>query len=215
MDDAGARLGIEFLSVLGLPPVPFVELVAGLGCRHLSFALAPITANPLGYPAWSFRGDPGLRRDAVAALRDNGVSVSLGDGFLALGANDLADSGPDLDIVCELGSPRVSVISLDNDLPRALDQLGVFVELAASRGLETVLEYIPGRPIGTLASALTAIRHVGRPDFRLNIDMMHVFRTGSSRGRSRGGRSRAHRLYPGLRRTARRANRGLRARVGP
>ena len=32
-------LGIEFISVFGLPPVEFVHLAADLGCRHISTAL--------------------------------------------------------------------------------------------------------------------------------------------------------------------------------
>jgi hypothetical protein len=31
-------LGIEFISVFGLPPVDFVHLAAGLGCRYISTA---------------------------------------------------------------------------------------------------------------------------------------------------------------------------------
>jgi hypothetical protein len=33
------RLGIEFLSVFGLPPVEFVNLAADLGCRYISTGL--------------------------------------------------------------------------------------------------------------------------------------------------------------------------------
>ena len=32
-------IGIEFISVLGLPPVEFVHLAAGLGCDHVGTSL--------------------------------------------------------------------------------------------------------------------------------------------------------------------------------
>ena len=180
MHDMKQRLGIEFISVLGLPPVAFVALADELDCRNISLAIAPLTENPRGYPAWSFRDDPALRRDTVAALRNHGVSVSLGEGFLCRPGVGLAQSGPDLDIMCELGARRVNVLSLDDDPARALDELGAFAALAAARGLETMLEFIPGMPIGDLAAAIAAIRHVGRRDFRLLVDVMHVFRSGAT-----------------------------------
>jgi sugar phosphate isomerase/epimerase len=180
MTAASERLGIEFISVLGLPPVAFVELAADLGCRNISLAVAPLTQNPHDYQDWSLRGNARLRRETVAALRDHGVSVSLGEGFLVQQDRKLGGSAADLDIMCELGAPRVNVLSLDPDLSRALDELGRFAELAASRGVETVLEFIPGQPIGDLASAMAAKRHVGRSDFRLVVDFMHVFRSGSN-----------------------------------
>jgi hypothetical protein len=40
-------LGIEFISVFGLPPADFVHLAADLGCRYVSTAL---TGRPLKSP---------------------------------------------------------------------------------------------------------------------------------------------------------------------
>ena len=53
-------------------------------------------------------------------------------------------------------------------------------EMAAARGMETTLEFAPGLTIADLPAALAAIRHVGRPDFRLLIDTMHFTRTGAA-----------------------------------
>jgi sugar phosphate isomerase/epimerase len=47
--------------------------------------------------------------------------------------------------------------------------------MAAARGVETCIEIGPG-PISSLAAALAAARHVGRPSFKLLIDTMHFFR---------------------------------------
>ncbi len=59
-------LGLEFISVLAMPPVEFIELAADLGCDGVGMALAPFTANPHGYRAWSLRDDAGV------AARDYG-----------------------------------------------------------------------------------------------------------------------------------------------
>ncbi len=55
-------LGIEFISVFGLPPVEFVHLAADLGCRYISIALTGSPLKSLGYQAFSLKDDVALRR---------------------------------------------------------------------------------------------------------------------------------------------------------
>jgi len=180
MNKQQGRVGIEFISVLGLPPVAFVELAAELECGHIGMALQPMfRENPHGYPPWSLRSDPGLRRDTKAAMRNRGVSISLGEGFLARPDQDIGDSAADLDLMRELGAERVNLVSLDPDLSRAFAQCARFAELATARGLMATLEYLPGLAIGNLATAVAAVRHAANPDFRVLVDAMHFFRSGS------------------------------------
>jgi sugar phosphate isomerase/epimerase len=172
-------IAIEFISVLGLPPVEFVQVAQEIGCRRIGIALEPIVRTAM-YPSWSLRDDSALRQQTIAALRDCAVSVSLGEGFLALPNKDMRDSAADLDLMCELGAGRVNLVSIDPDLARAIEQCGLFAELAHSRGLEATLEFMPGLPIGSLESALAVVHQVGKANFRLLIDAMHFFRSGSS-----------------------------------
>src|ERR1700733_2150674 len=99
------RLGIEFLGAFGLPPVAFVNLAADLGCRYISTVFEPLEYNPHGYPRYSLRRDPALRREMIAAMRDRGVTVSLGEGFVVLPNLDVREAyAADLDIMRELGA---------------------------------------------------------------------------------------------------------------
>jgi sugar phosphate isomerase/epimerase len=41
------------------------------------------------------------------------------------------------------------------------------------------VEFAPGLPVNDLPTALAALQHVGRSDFRLLIDTMHLVRSGS------------------------------------
>lgn len=173
------RLAVEFISVLGLPPVPFVQLAATLGCRKIGIGLAPFVSNPHGYPAWSLRDNPQLRRDLIMALADHGISISLGEGFLIRPGASIDSCAADLDLMREIGARRVNVLSIDPDLGRTLDELARFTAMANSRELEATLEFMPGTPIGDLAGALAAIRHVGGHRLRLLIDLMHTFRSGA------------------------------------
>lgn len=172
-------LGIELISAIGLPPVEFVGLAADLGCQYISIGLTQPPDNPLGYPAWSLRDDPVLRREVIAAMRDRDVCVSLGEGFIVRPNVDVRDFAADLDLMCELGGGRINTVGIDADVGRTLDQLGILVDMAEKVGMETTLEFVPGLPIGDLSAAVDAIRHVGRPTFRLLIDTMHLVRSGS------------------------------------
>src|SRR4029077_2767126 len=114
-----------------------------------------------------------------ATMDDRGVTISLGDGFLVLPGADMRDFCSDLDVLAELGVPRINVVSLDPELGRSFDQFAALTELGAQRNIETDVEPVPGLTIGDLPTAVAAVEYVGRPDFRLLIDTMHLVRSGS------------------------------------
>ena len=171
-----SRLGIEQLSVLGLTPVEFVNLTADLGCNCISTGL---TGMP-GYTPFSLRDDKALRREMRAAMRDRGIAISLGEGCIVRPGHDVRDLAADMDIMRELGAERINTVSMDPDLARTLDQIAILAEMAAARGMESSVEMCPVLTIDTLASAVAAVRHVGREDFRLLLDTMHLGRSGAT-----------------------------------
>jgi sugar phosphate isomerase/epimerase len=171
-----SRLGVEQLSVLGLKPVEFVNLVADLGCNCISTGLSGMP----GYTPFSLRDDEALRREMIAAMRDRGVSISLGEGCIVRPDRDLRDMAADFDIFQELGAERINTVSMDPDLGRSLEQFGVLAEMAAARGMQSSIELCPVNTINNLASAVAAVHHVGRKDFRLLLDTMHLGRSGAT-----------------------------------
>lgn len=173
------NLGIEFISVFGLPPVRFVELAADLGVRNISLGLHPPDINPHGYPAYAL-GDLGLQREFKAVTRDRGVTLALAEGFFVLPGRDVADYAADLDRMRELGAKRVNTLALEPDQGRCFDQFARLTELAAGRDMAVTLEFIPGTAVGDLAAAAAAARHVGRPEFGVLVDTMHLVRSGST-----------------------------------
>jgi sugar phosphate isomerase/epimerase len=180
------ELGIEFISVFGLPPVEFVHLAADLGCRYISIALTGRPLESLGYPAFSLKDDVRLRRDLLTAMDDRGVGISLGEGMVITGASDVSDLAPDLDIMAALGVAQVNSLSFDPDRNRTLDQLAMLTEMGAERGIGTTIEMAPGLTIGDLSAVAAAVEHVGRPELRLLVDTMHWARSGYGGAELRG-----------------------------
>lgn len=174
------RLGIENISVFGLPPIDFVNLAADLGCQCISTGLTSFDFGICDYPAFSLRDDAALRREMKAAMRDRGIVISLGEGLTIRPGVSAKDYESDLDLMAELGVEVINTVSMEPDLARTFDEFAVLAEMAASRGLRTTTELAPSLAVADLPTALAAVRHVGRTDFNLLIDTMHVIRSGST-----------------------------------
>jgi sugar phosphate isomerase/epimerase len=179
-EGAGRALGIDRLSVFGLPPVEFVELTAQLGCASVGIGLAPTGYNPHGYRDWSLREDAGLRRDLVAASRDHGVGIALVEGFAHIPGQAMSRFAGDLDLVAELGCGRINLVSLDRDLPATIAAFAELTAMAAQRGVQVSAEMGSLGPIALVEPATALVSGVGMANFSLLIDAMHFFRLGNS-----------------------------------
>lgn len=174
------QLGVEFISVLGMPPRAYVELVRDLGCRQLSTGLKPMDYNPHGYPRWSLH-DAATRGEMIQALDACGVSISLGEGFLVQPQADAREANlPNLEVMAELGVRRINSVSFEPEFQRNVEQFGVLAETAAGFGIETLIEFVPIFAVPDLKTAHELVRQVGRPDFRILVDTMHVARCGAT-----------------------------------
>ncbi len=180
------RLGIEQLTVMGMPPVELVKLVAASGCVGISGALGPMPLAMFGYPDlhlydhWSLEDDASLRREMKAALRDTGVVIELGEGFRVRPDGDVRDRGAGLDIMAELGAVRINAVSMEPSLERTYDQLGHLADMVIERGMQFTLEFAPMNTINNLQSALDAIAHLGQGRCKVLVDAMHLFRSGGT-----------------------------------
>ncbi len=174
------NLGIDFISGFSLPPTALARLAAELGCTSISAVLSPPPFNPENYPDWSLRTDKALRRELIDTLAATGVVLALAEGLFVMPGLEIESYAQDLDIMAELGAERVSAISFDPDLDRSFDQFAKAAEMAGQRGLTTVTEFAPCFTVTDLPTALAAVRHVGRADFRITLDTMHLFRSGGT-----------------------------------
>jgi sugar phosphate isomerase/epimerase len=174
-------LGIEFISVFGLPPVEFVHLAADLGCRYISTALVGRPLESLGYQAFSLKDDVALRRRVLAAMHERGVAISLGEGMVIgpdASERSVSVFAADLDVMAELGAAQINTLSFDPDRDRTFDQLATLTRMAAERGMGTTIELAPGATIGDPGVLRAAMDHVGSSDLRLALDTMHWVRAG-------------------------------------
>ncbi len=183
------RLGVEMLTLLGMPPVEHVKLAAELGCVAISSGLTGLPLTMFGitdfapYPLWSLRDDPALRRETIAAMRDTGVHIGLGEGFRARSDGDVRDFAADLDLMAELGARRINAICIEDAMVAdgsGQDQLATLADMAIARGMAFTIEFTPPHGINSFERALEACAHIGRGKARVLVDSMHFFRTGGT-----------------------------------
>jgi sugar phosphate isomerase/epimerase len=176
-----SRFSIELASVFGMPPIDHARLSAELECSFITTGLERPARNPCAFPQWSLRRDPALRRELKSAMRDLGIAIAIGEGATVQANVEVADHAADLDLFAELGAQRIGTRCLDPDPERSLDQLSRLAEMTAERGFRAVtLEYAPYHPLNHLDKATAMIARVGKPNLRLLIDVMHLYRSGST-----------------------------------
>lgn len=190
MTEPQGRLGLEMLTLLGMPPVEYIKLAAELGCAEVSTGLSSLPLTMFGitdyapWPMWSLKDDPALRREMKAAMADSGVRIGLGEGFRACREFDAAATEAELDIMADLGAMRINAICMDEEMvagsTAAGDQLGQIADMATSRGMVFTMEFFPHTGITTLERALALVDHIGRDKAKLLIDSTHLFRTGGT-----------------------------------
>ncbi|MBV1686813.1 sugar phosphate isomerase/epimerase [Novosphingobium sp. G106] len=174
------RLGLEFISTLGMNPVDAIRLTAELGVHRTGIAPSPITANPHGFAPWDLRSDPALVRATKAAAQEHGVAIALGEGFLVMPGIEIVDTESAMDIMAELGAPVVNAVVIEQDRQRAIDEFGRFAAMAAERALVATIEFMPLMWPATIAEALAFLGDVGAINGKLLLDSMHVYRSGAS-----------------------------------
>jgi sugar phosphate isomerase/epimerase len=175
------RIALDILSTMGMEPVPYIELAARLACRNVGMSTTPIVRIPEAYADWSMHRDPSLVKDVKAALREHGMSVQLGEGFILQPNAELGSFTADLDVLADVGTRRIAICCFGVAGAEAIDALAELAQMAADRGMGACIEFVPHLGgIGDLATAVDAVRQVGRDDFGLIIDTMHLFRSGAS-----------------------------------
>lgn len=172
-------LGIDMISVMGMPPVQFIELAAELGCAHISIGLNQPEYNPYNFPRYSLRDDAKLRKEVKSALKANDIYIALGENLPIV-----ADTTPytlwadTLEILCDLGVRQVNSVSFEPNNQRNIEEYGKLSEFTASFGVKTLIEFVPIFGVRDMKAGLDIIEQVNSSNLGLIFDTMHAGRTG-------------------------------------
>jgi sugar phosphate isomerase/epimerase len=170
------QIGVDYLTLNGLWPTDYIEAVAAGGGKALSLQATLPASAPSGSRPFHIFDDINLRRDIVASLDANGISVSLMEGVGSVEPGQSVERHRNtLNKLAELGITRFMTFSLDPDVERTIDETALLVEIAAEYGMTAVMENHPGLgEIKTIAGIQEFVRRIGKPNFKLMIDAIHA-----------------------------------------
>lgn len=176
-------LVLHQITAMDVAPPEFARMAAEAGCDQISVftncpdAVLPGQTARLDFPTIT----PQMKREMQAALADHGVRINGVEYFPILADFDVGDYVPGLALGGELGGSRAVTHIHDTDSARAVDSIGRLCELAAAHGLTLGVEFTPmtkGCP--SLERAAWFVDQVGRPDFAIGLDCLHLVRSGAT-----------------------------------
>lgn len=177
--DRVGGIGLEYLSVFGLPMRDYVDLAARIGCDFVSVNFGK-PANSRDEPVnETLRESAPLRREVASAVSTHGLRVELVEGFAITPQVSVEHYAADLDAVTQLGARSICAVSLDKDLARTHEQFAMLAQMAAERGILVTTEVGAG-VMRNFQVACASWRAVGHPNFTLLVDTMHFFRRGGT-----------------------------------
>jgi sugar phosphate isomerase/epimerase len=172
-------LSLDWLTAPELDPVGLLDVAANLDVPSVQMRLAAPDWSP-DTPPYDLIADAALRRTVIGHARARGVTVGMADPFKITPATRPEDFATALDTVAELGARGVNAVCIEPDLSRFLDRFEALAAQCAGRGLVVTLEPFAASPVNGFELAIDLVTRSGRTNAKLNVDSLHLFRTGGS-----------------------------------
>jgi sugar phosphate isomerase/epimerase len=155
-------------------PLEFID--AGTQAGYDALALR-LNASP-GLPFHPVLGDDALIRDMKRALKSAPPVQEIGS-FYMEPVTDVASFQAALALGAEFGAKYAFVVGNDPEWSRLCDTFGRFCDEAARHGLSAFVEFVPMRPLSTLAQTLRLFSETGRGNVAVCIDPLNFARSGA------------------------------------
>jgi sugar phosphate isomerase/epimerase len=155
-----------------------LEAIAAAGA--VGFDLCGVQFRTFGQPASPLLEDPDFVVATKQALSASGVSVLevsnvvLDETFRGEEARAFAA------FAAAVGARVLQVVGWDGVVDRAVENLALVADLAADIGVEVVVEFMPYSQTKTLGDALHLVSEADRPNVKLLLDSLHLFRSGGT-----------------------------------
>jgi sugar phosphate isomerase/epimerase len=168
-------LSLAHLSELDVPPLELVELAARAGFASIGLRTSPASPGGVEYPLRTATEQAEMRR----CLAANGVSVLEVEMVPLSEKTRVADYKPMLETGAAIGASRLTVGGDSADFSAVAEKLAEMCELAQPYRIAVDLEFMPFRPVQSLAHAVEVLRRARHPNAHILIDALHVFRSNS------------------------------------
>jgi sugar phosphate isomerase/epimerase len=169
-------LSLAHLSELAVAPPDLIDLAARAGFASVGLRVMAAAPGGIEYPLRTAAEQAEMRRRIAAT----GVSVLYVEMVSLSRATRARDCVPLLETGAAVGASRLAVAGDDADFDVIAERMAELCDLALPYGIAVDLEFMPFRPVQSLAHAATVVRRAGRANAHILVDALHVFRSGSS-----------------------------------
>jgi sugar phosphate isomerase/epimerase len=174
---AEVSLGLCHLGFLEVPPPELIGIAAGAGFSGVSLRTR---AAMSGGVAYDFSADPAMARATRARLEETGLGILQVELASLSRDTDLDALRRFLESGAALGAARVVATGDDEDETAMAEAFAAFADLAAGFGMSVDVEFMRFRPLGSLAQTIRVLTAAGRPNLKVMIDALHLFRSGGT-----------------------------------
>jgi sugar phosphate isomerase/epimerase len=157
-------------------PLEYIEAAIDAGYDAVGLRLHK---SP-GLPFHPVVGDGPLIADIKVMLKTAGMPVFDIFSCYLEPQTRMADFTASLALGAEFGGQYVMVMGNDPDYSRMRDNFGLFCDAASRFGLTPTIEFVPSRPLCTMAMAVRLINEAGRGTGAVCTDPLHFARTGGT-----------------------------------
>jgi sugar phosphate isomerase/epimerase len=167
-------LALDFSTCIELAPVELIEVAGANGCKFVSLLVQPYA----GLPDIGLLGDPSARRDTLHAAEAHGIVLDVAEVFIVEEDTDLDSFRPAFECAASLGMAFANLLVRRVDENRLGEVLAKFAGIAKEYGLRPMLEFTATTMVQSMTAALDAIESSRCPYFCLEIDSLHLVRSG-------------------------------------
>lgn len=172
------RYSLAHLTAMALPPVDLIEVASRTGYDYVGLRLSRVTPTEPLYPLISSPMAMKATKDRLAVTGVKVWDIELARMDPGLDAQHFF---PMLDASAELGAQHVICQLPDPDRVRATERFAKLCDYAEPLGITISLEFPWWTETGNLEAATTVLNAVKRSNAGILIDMLHFFRSRSSK----------------------------------
>ncbi len=168
-------LSFAHLSELEVAPAELVDLAARAGFASIGLRTNAAIPGGVEYKLNS----PSDLAETRRRMADAGVSVLYVEMISLSRETRVREFEPMLETGAKLGATRLAIGGSDPDFELLAERMAELCDLAGGYGIAIDLEFMPFRPVKSLADAIAVVTRTQRPNAHILVDALHFFRSGS------------------------------------
>ena len=169
---------LAHLTAMALPPVELIDVAAITGYKYVGLRLSRVTPEE---PLYALITDKAEMHATQAKLAETGIKVWDIELARMDPSLDAQSFFPMLDATAELGAHHVICQLPDPDRARTHERFATLCDYAKQLDITVSLEFPWWTETGNLEIATTVLNTVKRANAGILIDMLHFFRSNSSK----------------------------------